>query len=674
MSKRLFEMSRAYGWVLAGLFWWACDDAADRFVEPDRAGDVEQASGALTLRSELEAARTPCELCWDDYTACELACEAAHPNGGRTLDACRETCRIDHGACIDLADCDEPGEGEACRVVTSVADIEVPEVRIAGTFTVNGGAPLWLAEHTGRLELRSATLGRVALGRLHEGSYQQLLIPGTYDLVYRHLAGTLAPANAETTLATGLVVDGPRVLDVDVPAAIVSGTITMGGAAPPASQYERGELRLRDRATGASFKVGVSSAGSYAALVIPGTYDVVYKRLLSNTIAPKNGEAILGEVTVVGNTAFDIDIPVVARTGTFKLNGANPPNSIYENAQVSLRDTVTGDVIALGQTRDGTFSVKLVPGTYDVLYSRLTGGTIVPSNSFAVIATKVPLLAPGDGVIDIPVVSIAGAFTLDGAAFPNSIYANARIWLAGPGDDRVLLGQTRHQSYTAKVIPGTYDIAYEVLITTGVVPANTWALVDLARPIAPAKVVRTVDVDVATGWLEAEVSYWGGAPFASIYENGLISATSGDEDRFDPVRTRDVGDTVKVVAGSYALRYSHLIGNLMPINGDAQVASADLAPGATAELAVDLRPGTLSGSYTHGGQPFPGSFLNHARIALSDIVTGDRIELPRTHQGGYTKRLLPGTYEVLYDHGHGASFPANKGARLDCITFVPLAP
>lgn len=561
---------------------------------------------------------------------------------------------------------------DGCLVVDAEADLDVPEALVSGTFTINGAVPLWLETHTGRVELVSETLGTVSLGELHEGGYERRLIPGVYDVVYRHLAGTLAPANAATVVARGVVIDGPRTLDVDIPAAIVSGALTLGGGPPPASIYERGEVHLRDRTTGASFRVGLSSDGSYVALVIPGTYDVVWRRLIGGTIVPRNDEAVIGAVTVSGPTTANLDVPVVTRTGAFMLNGASPPNSIYENAQITLRDPKTGDTFPLGQTREQTFSVKVVPGTYEVIYSRLIGSTIVPANSEAVLGT-VDFSAAGAATVHIPVVSIAGAFRLDGLAFPQSIYENARLWLVS-GEDRALLGQSRNQSYSAKVIPGTYDIAYELLIGGEVVPANAWALVEEARPILPSRFVRKVDVDVVSGWLETDVSYWGGPHFASIYERGLVHAQSNDEDTLVAVDTRDGSDSVRVLVGAYELRYDHQIGSAMPQNNDARVGAAEVAHGGTALVEVDLRPGTLSGAYSHGGQAFPPWFHIYAHMALVDRTTGDRIELAPTNQGGYSARLLPGTYEVVYDHHFGTSLPENRGARLGCIAFVPSAP
>lgn len=561
---------------------------------------------------------------------------------------------------------------DGCLVVQSEADIDVPEVLVSGTFTVNGAVPIWLESHTGRIELVSETLGTVFLGELHEGAYERRLIPGVYDVVYRHLSGALAPANTATVVARDVVVDGPRTLDVDIAAAIVSGAITLGAQAPPASIYERGEVHLRDRTTGASFRVGLSTDGSYVALVIPGTYDVVWRRLLGGTVVPRNDEAIIGALTVSGPTSADLDIPVVTRTGSFKLNGANPPNSIYENGQITLRDPSTGDTFPLGQTRDQTFSVKVVPGTYEVLYSRLIGSTIVPANSEAVLGT-VDLSAAGSVLIDIPVVSIAGAFRLDGMAFPQSIYENARLWLVR-GEDRALLGQSRDRTYSAKVIAGTYDIAYELLIGGEVVPANAWAIVARKRAIPSSKFVRKVDVDVASGWLETGVSYWGGPHFASIYERGLVSARSSDEDTLVAVDTRDGTDSVRVVAGTYELRYDHQLGSAMPENNDAHVGTAEVVQGGTALVEVDLRPGTLTGSYSHGGQAFPPWVHLYANLALVDTKTGERIALPPSHEGGYDARLLPGTYEVVYDHHFGVTLPANVGARLGCIAFVPTGP
>jgi hypothetical protein len=386
-------------------------------------------------------------------------------------------------------------------------------------------------------------------------------------------------------------------------------------------------------------------------------------------------------VTIAGPTRLDVDVPAVVRTGSFKLNQASPPASIYENGEVLLRDTRSGELISLGQTRLQTYSRVIVPGTYDVIYSRLMGETIVPRNARAVIATGVELTAGGALDINIPVVTVQGQLTLDGGAFPGSNYNRARIWLQGATEgDTLSLGTTESPSYTAPVVPGGYDVVYEGLISTGVVPENAWGVVSRGHLIVKPKGVggsprpATLDVNVQSGLLVADVTLWGQPTPNSIYENGAIYAVSVEGDRVEVGQTRQGGGSVRLLAGDYGLHYARLMGEaIVPHNGDARVGSATVAAGQV-DVSIDLQPGVLSGTFTQAGGHFPPYLWTRGDVSLRDLETGEKIELGSTADGGYERRLLGGDYELVYDHVVGASVVANRGATLGCLRFAPPMP
>jgi hypothetical protein len=574
----------------------------------------------------------------------------------------------------------EIGEGGApllfrsddeCPVATATLDIDVPRVQLSGDFRINGATPIAYDAQSGIVELRSAELGVAELGPVHAGSYDRWVIPGVYDVVYRHTDGDIVPQNAEKVLLEGVSIAGGT-LDIDIESVLVMGAITLNGGPAPASVYERGQVRLRDRKTGATFTVGDSLDGEYFAMVIPGTYDVVWKKVLGGGLVPANGDAVILENVVVdGLTELDIDIPAVLRTGEIRVNGAPAPASIYENGTVSLRDVRTGDVVTLGQTRHGTYEKVVVPGTYDVLYSHLLGDSIVPRNEKAVIAKGVVMTAAGAFVIDIPSVTLQGSFSLDGGAFPASAYNRAKLWLQGAEEgDAFPLGTTNAAGYQVKVVPGSYDVLYQKLISTGLVPENGWSVV-LEDQVVPkvSKFGTTIDIPVTSALVGAGVTVWGQPPLASVYENADISAVAGSDPPVHVGQTRDGGGIVRLLARPYAFHYTHLIGGIVPANKDARVGEG--APGVATQ--VDLRPGSLHGDFTQGGQAFPASGAS-GTISLRDTVTGDLIELGSTTDGGYDLSLLGGHYEIVYSQVSGRSVVANRNARLGCVELVPPAP
>jgi hypothetical protein len=565
----------------------------------------------------------------------------------------------------------------ACPTVTALNDIDVARISVRGDFRVNGAAPLPYDTHTATIELRSATLGSVELGALHERDYKTWVLPGVYDVVYKHAQGDIVPANAETLLLRDVALTSSTVLDIDIPSVLVMGDILIDGSPAPSSLYEQGNVRLRDRNTGATFTVGRSMDGSYFAMVIPGVYDVIWSRSLGGSIVPVNTDALVAEaVTVAGLTELDIDVPTVLRTGAFKLDGVNPPLSIYENGMVSLRDPRTGEIVPLGETRLQTYSKRIVPGTYDVIYSHMQGSSIMPRNAHAVVATAVDLTTEGDLAINIPVVTLRGDFSLDGGAFPQGIYNRARFWLRGMNEaDQFAIGVTADSGYEVRVIPGTYSVVYEKLQSSGIVPENKWAVVSTGHQVQKAKGFSPrppkLDIAVASGLLAADVTIWGQPPPVGIYHSAQIRGVATG----DPVvigTTNAGGGNVRVLAGTYDLRYAHLIGSGVPRNGDARVGESSSSP-LLSPVAVDLQPGTLSGAFTQNGQPFPAA-AHHGTLSLRDMQTGDVIALGATSNQTYSTNLLGSQYEIVYDYVAGSSIVANRGAILGCIDFTPPPP
>ena len=623
---------------------------------------------ALTYTSPASA-QTHCGVCSEQYDACAAACEPSGRSGAR----CIENCKRSFERCVARTGCDEPGD--ACPVIQSVFDMDVPAVLLRGNFTVNGASPLPYDAHQGRIELRNETLGVVDLGSVHFGSYQAWVVPGIYDVYYLHEQGDILPQNAETLLMEDVSLESGGAWHIDVPSVLVMGDIFIDGAPAPNGFYENGEIRLRDTVTGASFPVGQTWEGAFMAMVVPGTYDVLWRRLLGGSVVPINDDALLMEGVVVdGLTEFSVDVPVIELEGSFTLNGVAPPFSVYENGEILLRDLATGAVVSVGHTRDRAWSARIVPGTYDVLYSRLTGGSVVPANELALLESAVQLDADGVLDVDVPVVTLSGDFRLDGAPFPASFYNNAHLWLRGSqADDLVDLGAGLDGGYELRVVPGSYDVFYNGLSSTGLVPQNPWALIESGAKVPKSKNgTRTLDIDVPSAPLEVVVSMWGEAPPVGFYENGAISLRGADGDAFAIGETRLGGGTARVVEDDYAVHYTHLLGGAMPINGDARIGAATALP-LLIPTPVDLQPGLLAGVFSQNGLPFPAAG-DYGRFLLRDAVTGDRIVVGESTAGLYDETLLRGTYDVLYDHAEGDGIVANVGAYLGCITFEPLPP
>src|SRR6187402_2714280 len=122
------------------------------------------------------------------------------------------------------------GDASSC----SHGDIHLFATQVAGTVTVNGAAFTGSTDQErASLVLRnaaddSAPLTSITVG---DGSYSALIAPGSYDLYYQHSGPSVAlPGNDFAVLQPGIVVGTePLSLDIDVPVATITGTLTIAG-------------------------------------------------------------------------------------------------------------------------------------------------------------------------------------------------------------------------------------------------------------------------------------------------------------------------------------------------------------------------------------------------------------------------------------------------------------
>ncbi|MCH9687734.1 MAG: hypothetical protein K0V04_40265 [Deltaproteobacteria bacterium] len=171
-------------------------------------------------------------------------------------------------------------------------DVDIPMVTVDATVTVDGQLPPDSAYDDGLVYLRDTQTGdSVLLGNTRLVDLQRPVIPGTYDLVYVvEAAGPTVPVNADARLSTVDVGQGTA-LEVDIPVHALTGPITVGGNAPPASIYDRGVLLLHDATTEDLIYLGPLGSGAFSRTVTGGSYVVAYRALASNGLVPANSNA-----------------------------------------------------------------------------------------------------------------------------------------------------------------------------------------------------------------------------------------------------------------------------------------------------------------------------------------------------------------------------------------------
>jgi hypothetical protein len=336
--------------------------------------------------------------------------------------------------------------------------VDVPSGPLSGQFLVEGEPPPASEYEDARIELASETGGTVALGNTHDQSYSIVVVPDTYEVVYRHESGTHLPLNRRAPLGdidTGSVTQA----DIDVPRIHLDGSLTIGGGTPPASEFDDGVLWLSTSA-GDEVALGNTHDLGYSVALVPGTYDVYYAQESGGGGVPQNkGARLQAGVAIPASTTLDLDVDAVAISGAFTISGAAPPASAYANGRVWLRDRDTGDAILLGLTHEQGYAALVVPGEYDLVYSEETGGDGVPANQSAALGTVV-VAAPMSLDVEIPAVTISGVSTLHGDPTPDTPSDGGQLYLRTAAGDAVYLGTTWAGTHGANVVAGTYGVHY----------------------------------------------------------------------------------------------------------------------------------------------------------------------------------------------------------------------
>jgi hypothetical protein len=320
-------------------------------------------------------------------------------------------------------------------------------------------------------------VARIAMA--NTGSYAARVVPGTYELFFTGTEDVYSVANQNTRLRTGVVVaaGGTTVLDVQVPSAAITGTLRLDGVPPEATDSVH--LLLRN-AAGDYAPIPWSIDGRYSMRAVPGTYDLYYsKDNRSPAGSPTNQLARLRAGVVVASgatTVLDIDVTSSLVTGAVTINGV-PAAAGVNSGMFTLRST-DGDRAQIASLTSATYASRVVPGTYDLYYTRLASPgnttTEAPHNHAARLRAGI-VIAPGATTnldIDIPSKTVTGTITVNGTTAGAGDYG--RLMLQNAAGDFAPFASTNAGTYTARLLPGTYDLFFSNAGSVGdTTPMNT---------------------------------------------------------------------------------------------------------------------------------------------------------------------------------------------------------
>jgi hypothetical protein len=353
-----------------------------------------------------------------------------------------------------------------------------------------------------------------------------------------------------------------------------------------------------------------------------------------------------------------IDIPAITLTSSYTMNGEPFPESQYTRAFFSLRNSYSDDTAVLGDSNDQYHSTLIIPGVYDVVYVH-TIGTEIPQNKDAVVMSDVAIQTDQDLDIDVYSVEISPHFTLNGKPFSTSVYNSAEFYLEDVSDgERIPLGNSHQASGPILILPGVYNVIYSHQNGSNV-PQNQDAIVKAAVTI---DVDQVLEVDVPAVTLTSTYTI-NGEPFpVSQYTTTLFSLRNPDSgDTVELGYSHDQYHSTMVISGVYDVVYAHTRGTEIPQNKDAVVMSGiDIS--SRRALPIDVPTVTLTSSYSLDGEPFPESQYTKAFFSLRTPGSGDTVALGDSNDQSHSTVVIPGVYDVVYEHTQGSGIPQNKDA------------
>jgi hypothetical protein len=579
-------------------------------------------------------------------------------------------------------------------------DVDLTMAAVTGSFTVAAGPHQSTSNGYGQVTLRTPEGDVVPLGNSHEDPYQtKYLLTGKYDAYFTLTSlgsttsggvgpGTSTPHNMLAPIATGITIKaGTNTVDLDIPMTNISGGITVNGAAGTNQGY--GQVTLRTPALDA-LDLGVSYSTNYGnKKIVPGAYEVWFSNSTVGTGAPSNSLIKIGNVAVKAGTlnSINVDVPMATLSGNITVAGMPPQSALMGYGRLVLRgatstvtrqnQTITAvDEVLLGPTSSSTYTTKIVPGTYNLDYELQSAGngTGAPINKLARLRTGVVVAAGTSTLnIDVPMVQLSGNVTLATAPPPPSSSGYGNLIARLSANDEVLLGPSYSPTFKARVVPGTYEIAYKVQ-AQGTAALNHTVETRFKSNVVVGSGGAAVNVDIPMATIGGSITVGGDAPGTTTQGYGRIVLRSSDGGEVDVASTAEkTYASRRLLPGEYDVYYAVTTpGPGAPINKLALVKRGVVINAGNGTLDIDVPVTAIKGKVTINNLP-PQPAANGTGNLVLRSAFGDEIVLGSTSSGTISPTnvlIVPGVYDLVYEHetpGTGTGAPLNKNANLGCF-------
>jgi len=460
-------------------------------------------------------------------------------------------------------------------------NINVTAHTISGDFLHNGVAFPASEYDDGVIFLDGERIGRVELGATKHQSFADLaVIAGKYEVRYMAETPDTVPWNKWGYVGLLNVNADNNGLQINVESLALSGSFSHNNAPMPLNEFDDGNFYL-ETADGDQVLLGNSSSGDFGKRVMQAEYDVYWElETLGNTV-PFNPRARVASGVDISGGTLDVNMQSSQVAGDFSLNGGAFPNTFQNTAQIILHDQVAGSDNVLGDTHDGSYSQRVLNGSYDIVYHHRDGYEL-PQNKHAIISEGT--IIQGAVTLDIDVVArqFEASVYHNGVLFPASLQlANILLRNLSTGD-LVFLGKTTLQNLSALVIPGTYDVYYSYLAGDQI-PLNQMAKFRDGLVVSPpGDVVRGAQLNVNSIVANGSMLLNGAAMPASEYDDGILRFQF-EEDLVPLGNTHDQTYQVRLLTQTeetiYWVYYQvETLGDNVPKNGDSRIMCVKFVP------------------------------------------------------------------------------------------------
>jgi hypothetical protein len=480
----------------------------------------------------------------------------------------------------------------------------------------------------------------------------------------------------------GLALSQDGVLDLDLRAVSVTGTVTRNGAAIADQTADRGQISFRG--TGAisdasiALDLGTTGATTYQVRLPPGMYDIDYVpsgaacASGSTSVMPCGGGPLKRGVSLAADGVLDLDVPVVTVTGSVTLKGGVFPDLTGTRGGLSFTPS-TGTAATpapFALTGAATYRVNLIPGTYDVAYAGDANGCgadtppAIPCNS-GLIKSQINLAADGVLDLDVPAVTVTGAVTLAGAALPTATANRGALTFAGESTTTVTtrsLATSGAGFYAATLLPGRYTIglAANAALCGPTLMPDVPCLGGTLMASVPLQSDGVLDVDIRAVTVTGTATLNGQALPTTTGDRGSLSFTraAGGGGPAPSFGTSGAATyRVRLLEGTYDVDYvpnaalcaSAAAGTPPPLPCTGGSIARALSLTTDGSLDAPLKRIQVSGSVTLKGAAMPAASANRGALTFSQSAGGGAASTAPFGSSGdvtYGMSLWPGTYDV----------------------------